>query len=173
MPSVSDIGRNPDEVTTTTRVRQPIPSTWVPPDLGFIKINIDGSFSAEVDRNGISGIFRDHTGNTLLQFNKEILSDSAISAKISAIRDGLLIAAASRWSNSSYFMLESDSTNVVAWFKDLSQAPWKFTNIIRECLQWFGSQITWSISRIQRTGNDAADVLARVGAQGMSFVEFV
>lgn len=36
----------------------------------------------------------------------------------------------------------------------------------------FGSSITWSIGRIGRSGNNAADVLVRLESSGMNFMKF-
>lgn len=70
-------------------------------------------------------------------------------------------------------MFESDSTSIVAWVADPSLAPWQFHNSLHKCCNVLGSNITWSIRHINRTCNDATDVLARMGLQGTSFVEFV
>lgn len=39
---------------------------------GFIKINIDGSYSLNLAFVGIGGVFRDHDGKTLLHFGKQL-----------------------------------------------------------------------------------------------------
>lgn len=75
--------------------------------MGFIKINMNESFYAELNRSGIGGLI-------LLHFAKTVITDYAILAEIQTIREGFLIAATSRWSSSSQLLLESDSANVVA-----------------------------------------------------------
>lgn len=141
--------------------------------MDFIKINVDRSLFAEPKYSGIGGLLRDHYGNLLLHFAKEVLIDSAILIEIHAIREGLLVAAASHWLPTSQFLIESDSANVVAWFKNSNSAPWMFRNINRESIQHFGRHISWTILHIRRTGNDAADVLACIGALGASLIDFV
>lgn len=56
---------------------------------------------------------RDHRGTILLHFAKYIVAESAIHAKVLAVREGLLFAAAARWSSLATFFIESDSMNVV------------------------------------------------------------
>lgn len=81
-----------------------------------------------------------------------------------------VIAVAFWWSYFSHLSVESNSTNVVAWFKDMSLAHWRFKNIIKENVHRFDGHISWSISDIRCTGNDATDVLTHIGAHGFSFI---
>lgn len=91
--------------------------------MGSIKINVDRFFSVKSNMGGIGDIFRDHSGNILFYFSKEIRPDSTILTEIIAIREGLFIAILSQWSSLSPFYLELDSVNAVVWFKDNFQAP--------------------------------------------------
>lgn len=71
---------------------------WSLPSLNFIKINVDWSFSSSA--SGIGGVFRDHQGAFLLYFVKSVDMDYANYAEVLAIREGLLVVAASRWASS-------------------------------------------------------------------------
>lgn len=173
MPIVSDTYRNPNEVSVPPRQRTPIISYWLPPLEDIIKINMDGSFCADLNRCGIGGLFQDHSGNTLLHFAKQVNTNSAILTEIHAIRKGLLIAAASCWSSSSQFLFESNSANAVTWFNDPKIASWKFKNIIKKSILCFGCHIVCYIAHIHHVGNEVADVLARMRFHGVSFIEFV
>lgn len=78
--------------------------------------------------------------------------------------EGLLVTVASRWTSSHSFMFESDSKLVVVWVVNHSSTSWDFYNLFRDCSNVFGSAIRWSIVHIDRIGNDAADVLDRIGS---------
>lgn len=67
--------------------------------------------------------FRDCLGNIMFYFSKTVDVDFVIHAEIFAIRDGLLTLAASQWSNSFSFIIESDFANAMAWFQDSARAP--------------------------------------------------
>lgn len=173
MPSVTNFYRSTDKVVVPPRRRSSIIIFWVPPLMGFIKINVDGSFYVEPILSQIGGLFRNHSGNMLLHFVKKVVSDFAIHWEIIVFQEDLIIAAASHWLSSFQYLFESDSTNVVTWFKDSKIAPYKFRNTIRESIQRFSRHISWIISHIRRTGNEAIDILTRMGAHSTSFIEFV
>lgn len=162
VPSVSDIFHNLEEVSVPPQHCSPVVTSWVPPSVGTIKINVDESFYMDINRCGIGGLFRDQSENMFLHFAKEVVTDSTILTEIHMIREGLLIAATSRWSSSSQFLLELDSANAVTWFKDPKIAPWKFKIIIRESIQPFGRHLSWCFSHTRLIGNDTADVLAHM-----------
>lgn len=99
--SVSDVLRCLAGVTLPNHSAIARPSaSWLPPCPNRIKVNVDGSFSSMSGASGIGGVFRDHLGTVLLHFAKHVKADSTIHAEILAIKDGFLIAAASRWSGS-------------------------------------------------------------------------
>lgn len=106
-----------------------------------IKINVDDSFSYSILVSGIGGVFGDHLGLILLQFAKQVKAELVIHAEILAIMEGMLIAAASRWSGSMDFQIESDSRNAVSCFLDPATTPWRFQNTLREALSCFGQYI--------------------------------
>lgn len=111
--------------------------------------------------------FRDHSGNIILHFSKQVSVNSTIMTKVLAIMEGILIAAASRWASLNTFYIESHSANVVCWFKNSLEIPWRFHNNIQESVYKFGRHITWSISHILCSGIEATDVLARFGISGL------
>lgn len=113
------------------------------------EINAVSSFSAKSHTSGIGGIFWNYSGNILFHFSKEIIVGSAILTEILAHKEGLLIMATSRWLSASPFYLEYDSTDIVVWFNDISQTPWRFKKIIRGNIQHFDCHITWSRSYIR------------------------
>lgn len=122
--SVSDVSRSPSEVVISPlRLNYRPNVSWVPPYYNTIKINVDDSFQPLSGASGIGGVLRDHIGSFLLHFAKQVEADSAIHAEVLAIKEGMLVAAASKWSGTTTFIIESDSSNAVSWFCDPSGAP--------------------------------------------------
>ena len=74
----------------------------------MIKVIVDGFFLSEQGRSRVGGIFQNHETRILLHFGKQIRVDSAIYAEVLVIYEGLFVATASYWENSS-FALELDS----------------------------------------------------------------
>lgn len=101
----------------------------------------------------------------LLQFGKEVRVESAVHAKLLAFRKGILVAATFRWTSSHPFVFQLDTKSVIAWNANPSLESWRFQNILHECY-FFRSRISCSLTHINQSRNDVADVLAR-----MSLVE--
>lgn len=146
---------------------------WTPLVFGQIKINVDDSFLGNSNRWGIKGVFRDLKGNVILQFGKEVSVQLAIHTELIDFREESLVVAASRWRLSHSFVFELNSKSVISWVTDPSLALWRFQNVLWECYNVFGTDISWSLSHIGRKGSDAADVLARMGFGRLNFIEFV
>lgn len=72
---------------------------------------------------GVRGFFRNSEGEALLQFVKEVCVDSTVHAEVLALREGFLVATASRWVSSQSFVFELDSNFVVAYVAGLEFAP--------------------------------------------------
>lgn len=54
-------------------------------------------------------MFRDSEGRVLLQFNKKVSVDLAVHAEVVALREGILVVAATlRWTLMHLFIFESD-----------------------------------------------------------------
>lgn len=127
---------------------------------------MDDSFHPVSSASGIGGVLKDHSSSFLLHFTKHVEANSTIHVEVLAIREGILVAATSRWSGVSTFIIESDSSNVVSWFSDPARLHWRFQSIIRETLFSFTRHISWSIIHTCRSGNEAANILALVDALG-------
>lgn len=94
-------------------------------------------------------MFRDSDGRVLLQFFKEVCVDSTIYAEVMTLREGLLVAAVSRWSSSYSFMFELNCKSVIVWVANPILAMWNFQNVLLIWCHIFGSRITWSLSHIR------------------------
>lgn len=58
--------------------------SWVSktPALGYLKVNVDGSFHGSSNRGGIGDLISDLKGRVLIQFYKEVRVDSVVYAKV-------------------------------------------------------------------------------------------
>lgn len=121
LPIYSQLG-----TSSTSRSHSPLSHLASARSIHDKKINIDSSFSSESDSSGIGGVFRDSTGTVILHFGKKVDVNSAIHTKILSIKEGLLTAVASCWSDTASFSIELDSANIVAWTLDPVSVPLKF-----------------------------------------------
>ncbi|GKV27995.1 hypothetical protein SLEP1_g37098 [Rubroshorea leprosula] len=79
---------------------------WNPPPEGAIKLNTDGSAFGNPGMAGAGGVFRDHLGNWILGFSRNIGHTTSIAAKLWAIRDGLKLVVSRGYNR---LILETDS----------------------------------------------------------------
>lgn len=74
-----------------------------------MKINVNRSYFSGSNYGGIDGIFLDHDGSILLHCGKHVPIDSPIQREVLILREGFLIAAVAKWSESTTFLIESNS----------------------------------------------------------------
>lgn len=99
-PSMIDIMRDLGSIEIP---RKPVKCrrswVWKPPNSGFLKINVNGSFLCSFGRGGIWDLIRNSKGKVVIQFCSELRVDSTIHAKVLTLRKGLLVAMASQWAS--------------------------------------------------------------------------
>ncbi|OMO53991.1 reverse transcriptase [Corchorus capsularis] len=88
-------------------------SMWSKPLKGCLKFNVDGSAYGKPGPAGIGGILRDEAGNSLVVFSKSIGVADSNYAEFVAIREAFIIFSASKWCDSHFLIVESDSENAV------------------------------------------------------------
>lgn len=147
---------------------------WSPPPKGIIKVNMDRSYSNVDNRSGIRGVSCNLKENILLYLAKYTKADSTVHAKVLPIKKDMFIAAASCcWSSSMVFHFEINSSNVVAWFLNQSNAPCHFQNLIRKRLSNYAPHIQLFLNHVRWTDNESADMMVRIVVDGMNFIELI
>lgn len=87
---------------------------------------------------------------------------------VNAMREGLPVEAASRWTDSLFFSFELDSSNIVWRFLNYpSLVPKQFLNIIREYKLFFRCDIQWTLSHFHKLENEKTNVLTQIGLMGL------
>lgn len=81
---------------------------YQPPPAGWVKINIDGSFTAQSSSAVVGGVFRDHEREWLLGFVMKIGRSSVYQAKARAFYKGMIMA-----SNEGFDKIEVESNNTI------------------------------------------------------------
>ena len=141
---------------------------WRPPDVDWIKLNVDGAFSHELQRAGGGGVVRDHEGEILAAFSTGFEGcSSGLEAEVLALRFGVVLA--KRHGNRVW--IESDAEQVVHWLSSeqlgSSEVCLEMARIRKEV-----QGLDWKVSHIFREGNKVADFLAGIGAQSGIQIEY-
>lgn len=139
--------------TTVTRV------TWEPPQLGWVKVNVDGAVTRNRTRAGCGGVITDHKGNWIVGFTQMLTQCTVLEAKEWGVYKGLLLA----WEHGfKRVIVESDSRCLVeALLSDeaantCSLVSWQIRQLLLR--NW-----VVQLEYIPREKNELADGMAKEG----------
>ena len=90
--------------------KQPVPVAWEKPEIGWTKLNFDGSSKGKAGRASIGGVVRNHKAEFLLGYAESIGRASSTIAELSALRRGLELVLENGWSD---VWLEGDAKALV------------------------------------------------------------
>jgi ribonuclease HI len=132
---------------------------WSPPLHGWLKCNTDGTSLGNPGPAACGGVFRNHRGEFLGGFEKNLGIANSLVAEIM----GAILAIECAYDRNWYQLwLECDSSLVVLAFKDPFVIPWQLKNRWLNCITKIKS-MSFCISHIYREGNHCADKLASTG----------
>ena len=109
------------------KVRRPI--FWSPPPIGVSKLNVVGAARGKPGQAGIGGVLRNSKWEILFMFSKHVGLHDSNEAEVLAILEALWWF--SRNFNGS-LVVESDSSNAIAWLSNQKANPWKFHFLFNE-----------------------------------------
>lgn len=135
-------------------------SNWKKPKNTWVKLNVDGSCKPSLNIGGISGVLRDSEGNWIEGFTETILHPFVNETELRSILKGLTLAWEQRIP---HLLVETDSQDIFEWLTEAEQPP---PEAIDEVEQWkILLRNPWEIelSKINRSANECADHLARLG----------
>lgn len=143
--------------------KEPIPVSWEKPDIGWTKLNFDGSCKGRTCKSSIGGIFRDHKAKFLLGYAESIGRATSTIAELSALRRGLELVLENGWND---VWLEGDAKSLVDIIAqrrkvrcaEVQRHITDITSIIPELNNCV-------VTHIYREGNRAADKFAQLGHQ--------
>jgi ribonuclease HI len=147
--------------TPTSNIRST--EHWLCPELGWVKVNVDGAFRTADSSGGSGVVLRDHHGVFICgasHFFSHVAD--AEGAELLACRRGVLLA---RESQVQKLVLETDSTGVAAKLVkvDLDRSfHGPLVEEIKFLLRGFGDH---AVRAVRRSANEAAHVLAKLGCE--------
>ena len=162
--SILDIVRFPKDIMVTKEGKtNKRPIVWTTPHPDFLKFNVDDSARGKPGPAGIGGVLRDCNASVKAVFSKSIGVVDSNLAELLAVREALQLFVTSHWASSHKLIIESDSSNVVKWMSNPSDAPWRMKKYIGRMDICKQQLLSCDFILIPREGNDMADELAKAG----------
>jgi ribonuclease HI len=132
---------------------------WKPPDQGWLKVNVDGSYIAETGQASIGVVIRDHTGQAVLAAGKNFQNCcDAQESEALAAKEGARLAA--QWCNKPV-IFESDCTTITHAIQSKEQHLSQLKSILHDFNLYASNLIQWSCMYAKRNQNNVAHVIAR------------
>lgn len=90
--------------------KERIPVAWRKPEIGWTKLNFDGSSRGKAGKASIGGVFRNHEAEFILGYAESIGRANSTIAELTALRRGLELVLENGWSD---VWLEGDAKTLV------------------------------------------------------------
>jgi hypothetical protein len=113
-----------------SKVRESILVKWVPPDLGWVKLNTDNSSLGNSGQAGGGGVIRDHASNWIRGFTRRIGVATSLAAELWALRDGLSLIVDMGFLN---VIIEIDTLMVVSFLASSSIPHPSLRTLVDDC----------------------------------------
>ncbi|GMN21284.1 hypothetical protein TIFTF001_050116 [Ficus carica] len=133
---------------------------WLPPQSGYLKLNVDASVSPESDHIGKGAVIRDEKGRMLGAMAKSVEGTfSSFLAECIALREGLMMA---KELESVTLVVETDAINVVSAVSDNTEFSLEGP-ILEDVKQLLVQLWNPGVYHIRRNANHVTHLLARFG----------
>lgn len=144
------------------------PTVWVPPPLGWVKVNVDGAVARSNRKAGCGGVIRGHWGEWLMGFSQPLGLAEVEVAEEWAILLGLRLA----WDEGyKKVMVESNSKLLVEKLLDSRQDD-NNSSVFFQIRSMLSSNWEVKLQHVCRSQNTLANAMAKEGIS-FSFVSSV
>jgi ribonuclease HI len=139
--------------------------SWEKLELGWFKLNTDGSSLVNPGESGAGGLIRDHKGNLIVAFSEYFDIGSNNKAELLGVLIGLRKCKAMGLRN---IVVELDSSLIVTWFEKGNCRVWYLEDFWEKIFLLI-SGLNTRFNRVFGEGNQAADWLSKSGSAGITY----
>ena len=170
--SANSILHNWKEVSFSYPHRPQITERWLPPPLGVLKLNFDGSALGNSGMAGVQGVIRNEEGRILLSYLGPAGVRSINKVELFSLNIGFRDA--SHFGNQQLLIEgdQGDSKCVILYASQASPTPWFFADNIEEMVQ-NSENLYVSFHHNKQSDNSEADHLAKEGSFETILVYFL
>lgn len=138
---------------------------WTPPDIGFLKVNVDGASKGNPGPSGIGGLIRNSNRKILGYFALNTGFGWAYEAEVRAIQHALIFCHQYLFRN---IIIESDCTMAVGWVQSIETRPWRLISELNQIDMLMKEINCREIRNIYKESNFIADFLANKGCERLT-----
>ncbi|GLT73840.1 hypothetical protein SLA2020_456720 [Shorea laevis] len=126
----------------------------------YVKLNTDGSSLGNPGLARAGGVFRDHVGNWILGYSRNVLFTTSLSVELWALRDGLILATNRRFAK---LIVEIDSRIAQLLINAPDNAFHSLGVLISDCRMLLSKLPYVQFVHVFREANSVANQLAKLG----------
>ena len=141
---------------------------WVPPELGWIKVNVDGATSKVGSKGGAGVVFRNHEG-AFLGGACHVLPGCPDPAASELHACRRVVQLADEF-NANRLHIETDSKEIASKLRNREKDLSVLGPLVEEVKMMLQAREQWKITWVRRSANGAAHALAREGEIGRAHV---
>ncbi|XP_039161165.1 probable serine/threonine-protein kinase PBL6 [Eucalyptus grandis] len=155
--TLANLQINTQQQESTTRSAWLNPNrTWLPPQQGMVKINVDGAFPTANQMGAIASIARDHTGSLIGGVTRTVSASSALEMEIQALLYTLKDLLQQHLTES-HLVLESGSIILVETLNRCRLPPWECQALFAESAELLQSFHNLNVKHCCREANALVD----------------
>ncbi|KAL0283767.1 UNVERIFIED_CONTAM: putative ribonuclease H protein [Sesamum angustifolium] len=129
------------------------------PELGWVKLNLDGAFRGNPGVSGAGGIIRDHFSQVILAYYESLGFSTNMMTKLQGMLRGIQLC----FERSLFHVwVEVDAMHVIQLISKQSKGTWHLQTLLIKIRKHL-SLLEGKLTHIFREGNQAADFLAKLG----------
>ncbi|KAL0007565.1 hypothetical protein SO802_009067 [Lithocarpus litseifolius] len=141
---------------------------WEKPELGWMKLNTDGSCNAAAGKAAGGGLIRDDMGNWVVGFTRKLGNVNSFTAEVWALRDGLILCHQMKFPA---VIIELDAKALVDALSNPRSSNSVISPLFDDCKLLISQIPHVRIKHVFREANKCADRLANSGhAQVVEFI---
>ncbi|KAK9983154.1 hypothetical protein SO802_032679 [Lithocarpus litseifolius] len=134
---------------------------WSKPQIGWVKLNTDGSVFGDPMKAGGGGIIRNSEGDWVAGFVKKFGNVSSSTAELWALKEGLLMAKQMGFDN---LCVDLDAAFLVYLITNPTVAQLNLEPLLSDCRNLTKAFSNCRVEHVYREANNCADKLAKMGA---------
>jgi ribonuclease HI len=160
--------RAEDQIEKRKEQRQ-VEIGWITPSHGWFALNSDGAMKAKERRAGCGGVLRSDTGVWIEGFAKALGDTTAYMAELWGIYEGLNLA---HRRGVTRLEIRTDSQVIAHSLQNKTNGSIMGGTLIRKIRDLLNGPWEVRIIQVYREANRCADMLANMGSEGTSGIEF-